>query len=111
MRLYLFVALIAFIILGACKKNKSKIECDGSNPSYNSAISSIISSSCLNSSCHGSGSSNPNFTSYANLQPYLANGKFKKKVLDERSMPKNGSLTDEQLTKIQCWADNNYPEN
>ncbi len=107
----LITLLAAVIIAGSCKKNKDKPECDGSTPTYNNGISAIINASCLGSSCHGAGTTLPNFTTYAGMQPSLTNGKFKTKVIDERSMPKNGSLSDEQLTKIQCWIDNNYPEN
>jgi hypothetical protein len=107
----LTIVIAAAIIFNACKKDNYKPVCDGSNLTYNSGISAIISSSCLSSSCHGAGSSNPNFTTYALLHPYLTNGKFKTKVIDEKSMPKTGKLSNDQLNKIECWVENNYPEN
>lgn len=103
--------VIALAIFASCKKNKNKPECDGSTPTYNNGIATIINASCLTPSCHGSGAPNPNFTTYAQLQTVITNGKFKTKVIDEKSMPKNGSLTEEQLVQIQCWIDNGYPEN
>jgi len=107
----LLILVAAVNIFNSCKKNKDKPECDGSTPTYDNGISAIINASCLGSSCHGAGTSQPNFTTYAGMQPSLANRKFKTKVIDDRSMPKGGKLTDEQLIKIQCWVDNNYPEN
>jgi len=98
-----------FLLLAACNK-KQNAACDGSSPTYESEIKAIISANCGSSSCHGSGSSNGDFTTYANLKPVLNNGKFKSEVIDKQSMPKNGKLTSSELSKIVCWKDNNYPE-
>lgn len=103
--------ILTGVLFTSCKKNQHKPECDGSNLTYNSGISAIINSSCLGSSCHGNGAANANFSTYTQLQPYLSNGKFRAQVLEKKTMPKNASLSNEQLNKIQCWVDNNYPEN
>jgi len=40
-----------------------------------------------------------------------ANGQFKQHILIDQDMPKDGSLTQDQLNKIQCWVEAGYPEN
>jgi hypothetical protein len=41
----------------------------------------------------------------------LNNGSFKSHVLIEQDMPRGSKLSKDQLDKIQCWADNGFPEN
>lgn len=97
-----------FYFIFSCKKTDPV--CDGSNPTYHSAIKSIIDNSCI--SCHGAGSSRGNFKAYQGLKPYLDNGKFKRLVLEEQVMPKGpAKLSPDELNKIQCWVNNGYPEN
>ncbi|MBN8694368.1 MAG: cytochrome c [Bacteroidetes bacterium] len=99
------------IIVSSCKKSKN-IKCDGTNSTYNGNIKPIISANCTGSGCHGTGSGNGDFTTYAGLKPFLDNGKFKSEVLDKQSMPKGAAkLSDDELSKITCWAENSYPEN
>lgn len=94
--------LIAF--LAACKKDKLVPQCDGSNPTYTSKIRSIIKSNCTTGGCHSS------YTTYAGLNSILQNGTFERVVLADQSMPQGGSLTQDELNKLQCWADNGFPE-
>ncbi|MFN5621384.1 MAG: hypothetical protein ACK478_08785 [Flavobacteriales bacterium] len=93
----------------ACKKEKDSGKltptCDGSNPTYNGAIKSILDSRCGSASCH------PNYTSYQGLSGILQSGDFKREVLTNQTMPEGSSLTQEQINKIQCWVDNGFPEN
>ncbi|MBL0316874.1 MAG: hypothetical protein IPP69_14355 [Flavobacteriales bacterium] len=107
------VICLAMSILISCKKESSKKTptCDGSHPTYNSAIKSIINGNCNSSGCHNAGSSNGDFTSYSGLAPYLNNGSFKREVLTNQTMPENGSLSQTQLNSIQCWVNDGYPEN
>lgn len=96
----------AIVFMVSCKK--SDPVCDGSQPTYESVVKSIIDNSCL--TCHGSGSSR-NFTTYPGLKPFLDNGRFKKLVLEEQTMPKGpATLSQNELNKIQCWVNNGYPE-
>lgn len=97
----------AIVVIVSCKK--SDPVCDGSQPTYESVVQSIIDNSCL--SCHGNGSSR-NFTTYQRLKPFLDNGRFKKLVLEDQTMPKGpAKLSQDELNKIQCWVNNGYPEN
>lgn len=104
-----FVLLFFF----SCKKDKNKLTptCDGSHPTYNSAIRSIINSNCTSSGCHNSGSSRGDFTTYSGIAPYLNNGSFKREVLTDQTMPKRDNLSQSELNSIQCWVNDGYPEN
>ncbi len=95
--------LIIFIIY-SCKKKKVP-KCDGTSSTYNSNIKSIINNSCTGSGCH------PSYSTYLGLKSVLDNGTFKQQVISNKSMPKNSSLSTDQLNKIQCWVDAGYPEN
>lgn len=104
------VAVVGICLsLIACKKEKDSGKltpaCDGSNPTYNGAIKSILDSRCGSASCH------PNYTSYEGLSGILQSGDFKREVLTNQTMPEGSSLTQEQINKIQCWVDNGFPEN
>ena len=95
------------VAFAACKKESGKLSpsCDGSNPTYDGAIKTILDARCGSASCH------PNYTSYDGLSGIRQNGDFKREVLTNQTMPQGSSLTQEQINKIQCWADDGYPEN
>ena len=110
MKLKLILPLVAIAALTfACSKPSHTPVCDGSTPTYDADISLIINDNCLQ--CHGTGSSNGVYTTYAGLEADLNDGDFEKEVLTKQKMPKNGSLTESQLNLIQCWVENGYPEN
>jgi len=91
----------------ACKKESGNLtpSCDGSNPTYNGSIKTILDTRCGSASCH------PNYTSYNGLSGILQNGDFKREVLTNQTMPQGSSLTQDQINKIECWAENGFPEN
>ena len=99
-----FLVLLVVIFFYSCKK-KVTPKCDGTASTYNSNIKSIINNSCTNSSCH------PSYASYAGIKSILNSGSFKTQVITDKTMPKGSSLTNDQLSKIQCWVDASYPEN
>lgn len=105
----IFAISVLLLSLWACKKEKDEGKltpvCDGSNPTYDNTIKSILDSRCGSTSCH------PNYTSYEGLSDILQNGEFRREVLTNQSMPQGSSLTQEQINKIQCWVDNGFPEN
>jgi hypothetical protein len=98
-----------FLLSTACKKDKEQEKvtpvCDGSAPTYQNTIKSIIDSKCATSNCHS------NYTNYNGLRPALENGSFRREVLVDQTMPQNSTLSQDQLNKIQCWANNGFPEN
>ena len=100
----LIVTFFSCLIIVGCKKKESKVTpiCDGSSPTYASFVSGLIASKCA--SCH-------DYSTYAKLSVITSNGKFKSEVLDKQTMPQGGSLSESELNKLQCWVENNYPEN
>jgi len=83
------------------------------NLTYDVELRPIIETSCMESSCHGAGSPDGDYTSYQGILPDLENGKVNNRVLVERTMPQAGSppLTDLELDMFQCWLGDNHPEN
>jgi hypothetical protein len=106
MKIIVVISSISILLFTSC--NKNKIECDGSTPTYNTEIKQIIEANCL--SCHGAGSSNTDYSTYANLQTIINNGEFESEVITRQSMPRGSSLTSNQLSKIKCWIENGYPQ-
>jgi hypothetical protein len=84
--------------------------CDGSTPVYNVEVKPIITSNCLGSSCHGAGSPDGDFTTFAGISTVTSNGKFTTQVLDRQTMPQNGTLTQAEINTLQCWANNGFKE-
>jgi hypothetical protein len=60
-----------------------------------------VNGNCLN--CHST------FSTYSGLSSVLTNGKFKQHVITDQDMPQGGSLSADQLNKIQCWVEAGYP--
>lgn len=106
--LLIFSLAIAFI---ACNKNKNKhvAMCDGSSPTYDSDVQLIVNSNC--GGCHGAGSPDGDYSTYAGLSSITSNGKFESEVLDKQSMPTSAPLSDADLDLLKCWVDNGFPEN
>ncbi len=102
--------VLGLFVISACKKD-SNITCDGSTPTWDGEMATFISASCNSSGCHNAGAGIGDFTSYAGIQPYLSNGTFEKEVMTKRTMPEGSTLSDADLTKVQCWIDNGYAEN
>ena len=100
---------LGIVIIASCKKDKDSGKltpsCDGSIPTYQSAVKSIIDTRCATSNCH------PNYSTYDGLLPDLEGGDFKREVLVNQTMPQGSSLTQDQINTIQCWVTNDFPEN
>jgi len=106
------IGLITTSLIYSCKKGKKLTpKCDGSKPTYNAGIKTIIDNNCMGSSCHVAGSPYGNFSTYAGLAPYINSGRFKVAVLEQQTMPKSKNLSQDEINKIQCWVENNYAEN
>lgn len=91
----------------ACKKNSTTsttTTCDGTASTYNSNMKTMINTYCTSSGCH------PNYSTYTGIKSILTNGQFTSHVLSSKDMPRGSSLSSDQLSKIQCWADAGYPE-
>ena len=109
----LIIVISIFVLANACKKDDTGTPvCDGSMPTYEVEIQSILNEYCTNLACHGLGSIYGDFTSYNGISGNLFNGSFERQVLIDKTMPRGSSfLTQAELNLIRCWADNNYPRN
>ena len=110
----LLLLIIVLTSIFSCKKEENFTPvCDSSNPTYDADIKAIIDGNCMGTFCHNAGANRGDFTSYTGLEPVLNNGAFKDRVLVKQDMPKGNrkTLTQEEINKLQCWLDNNYPEN
>lgn len=99
-----FVVLLAGTILIACKKDDKFVPvCDGSNPTYDANIATIINQNCV--SCHSQ------YNTYSGLSNIINSGAFEREVLNDQTMPQGSNLSEAQLNQIKCWVENGYPEN
>ncbi len=114
MQKFLFTAICAVILIfGSCTKENtdpSIADVDCSTVTFSETIFPIFEQNCNTSGCHGGTSNNGIFTSYDAIKVIADNGKLKTQVLDQRTMPKGGSLTSEELGQIKCWLDAGAPE-
>jgi hypothetical protein len=78
-----------------------------SGVSYANQIQQIIANNCAISGCHN-GSRSPNLTTFQGVQ---ANASRIKTLTQNKSMPKDGSLTQAQIDAITCWVEDGAPNN
>jgi hypothetical protein len=78
--------------------------------SYNESIRDILRYKCNTSGCHDGSSGVGNYNSFSGIARVVENGEFRQEVIVEKTMPKDGSLTDEEFTLLKCWSENGYPE-
>jgi len=76
--------------------------------SFEAEIKSIIENSCAVAGCHDGSSNQPNFLEFSNLQSRAAGVKSRTQSGD---MPRNGTLTAEEIAKIACWVDDGALDN
>ena len=99
--------------------------CDTLVATYSTNVKPIIDQTCAYSGCHnGTGGVPGNYTTYAGMQSFIADGSFVNRVIDQRSNPSRGmppnataypesqqdDLSPEQLEIIQCWIDGGFEE-
>lgn len=100
------VITVMFSLLSSCNKSTTTTTatCDGTSSTYNSNMKAIVDANCTSSGCH------PTYNSYQGIKSILENGQFTSHVLTSKDMPRNSTLSSDQLNKIKCWADAGYPE-
>lgn len=75
--------------------------------SFAASIQPIITSSCAINDCHN-GNQFPDFRVFKNIHDNAANIK---KLTGDRTMPDEGSLTQQQIDQIACWVDDGALQN
>lgn len=75
--------------------------------SYNATIKSIIANSCATTGCHN-GTQNPDLRTLVNIQSRADRIKARTQA---KTMPKGGSLTQQQIDAIACWVDDGALDN
>ena len=75
--------------------------------SWQNEILPIIETSCALPRCHN-GSDRPDLRNYTNAKFYSKSIKSK---TQDRSMPREGTLTQAQINTIACWVDDGAPQN
>ena len=78
-----------------------------SGVSWNNEIKPIMENSCALSGCHN-GSSRPDLRKFENAKFYAKTIKTK---TQDRSMPRDGMLTQQQIDIIACWVDDGALQN
>ena len=92
------ILLLIPLFLYTCKKVKIKIADAG----YPESIGEIIVTKCAISGCHNGSTSLPDFRSLATVQ---ANSGNIKSFTQTGFMPRNGSLSQNEIDLIACWVD------
>lgn len=106
LNIFTIIAVIIVAIYSGCKKNEYKnLDCGKINATYNNTIRTLINSNCTFSGCHGSGSTNGDYTNYNGLKSIADNGKLEDRVLVKKSMPSSGALSLDDRKKIKCWLE------
>lgn len=75
---------------------------------YANQIRPIIDGNCQISGCHGSNSSIPSWATYNDVKAKADRVKVR---TGDKSMPRGGSITDEEIALIADWVDQGAPEN
>ena len=108
----LLVTCTLIIVVFSCKKKDyKKLDCSSTPSKYSIDIAPIISTNCVSSGCHGSGSFHGDFSTYTGVKNSVDAGNFENTVLYKQSMPPSGPLTKDQRQKIYCWIQNGSQNN
>jgi len=76
--------------------------------SFASTIKPIIANSCATTGCHDGSTAQTNFTIFSNVQNSSSGIRSR---TQSGVMPKNGSLTQQEIDVIACWVDDGAKEN
>lgn len=76
--------------------------------SYESEVKPIITASCATTDCHVSGTGRVNLTVFTNVQNNASS--IRTRVLNG-TMPKDETLSDEEIDAIVCWVNDGAPNN
>jgi hypothetical protein len=109
-----FLAMVLLALPYACTKesggdNSNSGTCGPDPVTYTNTMKAIIDKNCI--SCHkagGSAATDGIYTSYSGLQSRTA--AMFREVVERKTMPTTGPLSQADLDKWKCWKDNGYKE-
>jgi hypothetical protein len=123
LRTLLPFAFFGLLLLSGCLVDKGELVedvpsgyCDSLNATYVDTMKTLIDTYCATSSgCHGTLSSNGDFTSYAAMQSFgvldpLGVGARVVSPDPALLMPLGNPLPDSLQRVFKCWADKGYPQ-
>ena len=109
---------LSIVLITACTKDAVTEEVPDEECTtvytYDADISTIINNNCV--SCH-SGIQPPRLTNYSevinNIETYTNGilGGVKVRAITEKTMPISAPLSDSDIEKLNCWINQNTPEN
>ena len=103
-KLFAVFTLALIVTLTACKKDDA---C--SDVTYSQTIAPIIAASCATAGCHDSGAAIGDFTTHAGIAAAANAGHVKHEVIDDKTMPPSGALSDLKQDQILCWINAGAP--
>ena len=101
---YLYLALCLFV--AACsttKKTTTAPIVSGPAVSYKQSIWPIIENKCAVSGCHVQGFEGGDFTIFEAVKKEVDKGRFKRLVIENKSMPPEKPLESSELKLIEAW--------
>jgi uncharacterized membrane protein len=103
----------AFFLLSAaiigCKYDTTPFDCTAVNATFANDVQPIIQAKCAG--CH-SGASPDAGVSLSNYSQISSNKTgVRQTAIVNKSMPPSGPLSNDEMTKIQCWIDAGAPNN
>jgi len=127
-----FLAIQFLLLTASCTNDELPAPtvseaCDTLMPTYDITVKAIIDESCAYSGCHdGAGIGPGNYNSYGGVLPSLEGGSFRARVLNTADdnpllMPpklttypglvQKEGLTEEEIQILECWLNQDFPEN
>ncbi len=115
-RLLLLLSVTSLLGLSACYYDNEEdlygTECDTTAVSFADDIWPIIETNCQ-TGCHAPGGSATGhiFTDHASVLAKVTNNSLMLRVVEQRTMPPTGELTDCQVDRVAAWILNGAPDN
>lgn len=101
---YFSLALCLFIAAcGTSKKTATDNTVTQAMVSYKSSIQPIIDTKCAVSGCHIQGFHEGDFTIFEEVKKQVDRGKFRRLVIENKSMPPDAPLESKEIKLIDAW--------
>lgn len=105
------LGMIFLLVNSSCKKDEDPVNIDCSTITYSGTIKALVAANCSSSTCHGTGAPNDDYTSYDKIKDIATGDKMRTEVVDEKTMPRGGTLTAIEIAQVKCWLDAGAPDN